>query len=251
MQDPYSILRAEAESVPKWLQTYSAGQPFPRRDFFSSRVVFYPGSGDDGHPLKLFGGTHAAHCFVFADFGGVSKTVFENALRDPEYTSEDGHPRYPKGYRSVSVVALKESELTPRGWRRRPGIEKEELGFALWAVLERTQDYDEAHGPSHIAILVIGAEAIASFEILFYQSGNRPAPYAVVIQDHGFGGNLPGNEFGSERSPLWQLAAKRPPKWLLVAQGDGTESWPGYEQASSVDYGGMHCRARALFNCRV
>src|SRR6266700_1312639 len=144
MQDPYSILRADAESVPEWLKTYSVGQPFPRKEFFSSRVVFYPGSGDDGHPLKLFGGTHAAHCFVFADFGGVSKTAFEHALSDPEYTSEDGHPRYPKGYQSVSVVALHESDLAPRGWRRRPGTEKEELGFALWAVLKRTPDYDEA-----------------------------------------------------------------------------------------------------------
>jgi hypothetical protein len=250
MQDPYTILRNEAEPVAEWLLAYTAGQPFPRRKFFSSRVVFYPGSGDDGHPLKLFGGTHSAHCFVFADCG-VSQETFERALSDPEFKSKEGHPRFPKGYQSLSLGALRRADVAPRGWPRAPDFEQSELRFALWAVLERKAEFGEDHGPSRIAILVIGAEAIVCFDVLFCRSKVRPPPYAIVVQDHGLGGNSPGNEFGGEGSRLWKLAEPNPPRWLLVAQGGGTRPWPGYKRMSAVDCGGMHGNARALFARRL
>ena len=41
---------------------------FNREDFFNSRVVFYPGAYVDGHAIKLFGSSHAAHCFVYCDY---------------------------------------------------------------------------------------------------------------------------------------------------------------------------------------
>jgi hypothetical protein len=66
------------ETIPAWLLSFQPlpefpieSQPaaaFPRSQFFSSRCVYYPGGGFDGHPVKLFGSSHSAHCFVYADY---------------------------------------------------------------------------------------------------------------------------------------------------------------------------------------
>jgi len=63
----YEYLRKMPEPMPCWLRDFSAGQAFNRDAFFASRVVYYPGSGADGHPVKLFGSTGRAHSFVYVD----------------------------------------------------------------------------------------------------------------------------------------------------------------------------------------
>lgn len=248
MKDPYSILREDSEPEPAWLFSYHLGT-FPREEFFGSRTVYYPGSGEDGHPLKLFGGTHSAHCFVFADYG-QSKAYVEDQLSDA------GHPGHPKGYRPREVLTLKESDLRPNGWVPHLDFAKHGLvlnsfattrppggPFCLFAVLERKPAFGADHGPLRIAILALGADGIAAFDALWAQSDSGPPPYAIVLQDHGFGGNW--TRFGGASSPLWRLARVHPPSWLLVAQN--TKPWPGYTCVSSLDPGGMHAHPRALF----
>jgi len=117
--------------------------------------------------------------------------------------------------------------------------------FGLWAVLERKAEVGDDHGPDRLAILVVGGDGIATYDALFCQAHSTPPAYAIVLQDHGFGGNW--THFGGD-SLLWQLAAARPPPWLLVA--DNTQAWPAYERVSSPDTGGMHGNARALFQRR-
>lgn len=241
MKDPYALLRSDPESTPAWLSAYAPGQPFPRQAFFSSRVVYYPGSAADGHPLKLFGGTHSAHCFVFVDYGHP-KDYFAEQLADP------AHPRHPRGYQAVSIASLAESDLVPSGWTQHvkvaaPAPSPPTGGaFSLFAVLERTVEFGDDHGPSRIAILVIGGDGIATYDALFCQDQGQRVPYAVVLQDDCFGGNW--TSFGGA-SLLWELASSRPPQWLLVAAN--TEAWPGFTRVSSSDTGGMHGHPRSLF----
>jgi hypothetical protein len=246
MPDPCSILKAEETHVPDWLAEYHTDMPFPRNQFFASRIVYYPGSAADGHPLRIFGGPHAAHCFVFSDYG-ESATYFEEQLRDEDHI---GHP---KGYRPLQVISLDESQLTPNGWQRHVTLRHTnnsfantrppEGPFALWAVLERKESFGDDHGPSRLAILVVGGDGVATFDALFCQPDGTP-PYAVVLQDHGFGGNW--TTFGGDGSPLWSLARRGTiPKWLLVA--DNTTPWPGYKVVSNADCGGMHASPRRLF----
>ena len=243
--DPYELLRAESEPTPDWLMAHAANQPFPRQAFFSSRVIYYPGSAADGHPLKLFGGTHAAHCFVFVDCG-LSKDFFEEQLADSEHA---GHPR---GYRALAVAALQESDLAPNGWKQHvspalpTGVQQARPpggAFALFAVLERNAEFGDDHGPSRLAILVVGGDGMATYDALFCQADSGLAPFAIVLQDHGSGGNW--SAFGG-RSVLWRLALARLPPWLLVA--DNTKAWPGYDSASTADNGGMHSHPRRLFH---
>jgi hypothetical protein len=64
----YEYLKNDQETIPPWLLEIKEGDKFPREDFFKSRIVFYPGSYTDGHAVKVFGLTHAAHSFVYVDY---------------------------------------------------------------------------------------------------------------------------------------------------------------------------------------
>ena len=105
------ILSKVAELMPEWLVDYQAGETFPREAFFASRIIYYPGSGTDGHPFCVFGKSLSGHCFVYAD-NGFSKGDLERQLVDPR------NPEHPLCYRLVSLVDVAEVELTPRGWKR-------------------------------------------------------------------------------------------------------------------------------------
>src|SRR5271165_5538967 len=68
-----SVLRAYQEEVPSCLHKgpHDKGPQLDTdnaNEFLDSRVVFYPGSGQDLHDLDVFGGAEAAHCFVHADY---------------------------------------------------------------------------------------------------------------------------------------------------------------------------------------
>ena len=43
-----------SEPMPVWLSSFTPGSAFDRSAFFSSRLVFYPGSGNDGHAVQVF-----------------------------------------------------------------------------------------------------------------------------------------------------------------------------------------------------
>ena len=86
----YEYLHRASEDTPIWLDQFGEEDSFSAQQFFASRVVFYPGSGTDGHPVKLFGSTHSAHCFVYADYG-VSRPVLEEELGHPTHHFQGYH----------------------------------------------------------------------------------------------------------------------------------------------------------------
>lgn len=259
MPTPLEILQHESEPVPVWLTAYQAEAPFPREAFFASRILYYPGSATDGHPLAVFGKLHAAHCFVYAD-NGFSKDELLRQLTDANA------PEHPRGYRLLSAVHVTERELTPHGWRpsipiprpdnpRLAAIRPPEGPFAVFAVLERDDAHGDDHGPRRLALLHVGGDGYATFDAFFCQQGSR-LPYAVLLQDHGYGGDwnrsIDREEgFGGE-GLLWRLAQHKGgvlPKWLLVA--DNTKPWPHYTPASDPCV--INCYrpigTRTLFRC--
>ena len=96
-----------AEPVPAWLQSHVPCSPLDVGAFFASRVVYYPGCGNDGHAIKLFGGSHAAHCFVYADY-----------LRSrDDVAGEFEHPATGlRGYEPITRSDMDPTLLAP-GWR--------------------------------------------------------------------------------------------------------------------------------------
>lgn len=217
-------------------------------DFFASRVVFYPGSGTDGQPVQFFGSRHAAHCFVYADYG----ITRDHVIRE---LGEAGHPF--AGYVSAGHRELLANDLTPNGWV--PHIKPRAAAqgptapvrpYAFVEILERRPGFDDAHGPQRLAILFLCADGVAAYDALFCQV-NATAPYAVVLQDHGFGGNW--TRFG-QGGALEELATNtgRLPQFLLVAAN--TDVWDGYSaiDGATLGGGGMHGYERQLWKriCR-
>lgn len=243
--DPIELLREDREEMPEWLLRYAPNERFDARQFFGGRTVFYPGCGDDGHPLRVFGKAHAAHSFVFVDYG-FPESHYAAHLRDAS------HPEHPKGYRPISVRSIDIHELGATNWtphHRGPTPDSiaaavmKRMGrpFGLFSVHQRLEGFGSEHGPKRIAILVLGADGAASYDGLYCQGGSPP--YAVLLQDHGFGGNW--DRFGAG-GVLQKLATDfNLPTWLLVA--DNTKPWPGYQKVSDSTCGGMHNHARFLW----
>ncbi len=224
------------EPLPGWLRKFNQRSVFNADDFFGSRVVYYPGSGDDGHAVKVFGSSHSAHCFVYADFA-VSRATIERDLSSPD--------RKFSGYDMVARIALRPTDLTPmRGKSHIIATEKQQWdahfknflsmqveSFAFLEVLKRHENLGEDHGAERLAILFIGADGHAAYDALFCQDG-RKAAFAILLQDHSWGGNY--SSFG-EGGILQSIAtrAERLPDILLVAMN--TTPWPGYRDLEGLE----------------
>jgi hypothetical protein len=233
------------EAIPRWLVEWAPEAGSPLEAFFASRVVFYPGSGTDGQPVEFFGMRHLAHCFVYVDYG-VSCDDFARELAD------DGHPYM--GYRSIDRIEIRVHDLVRHRWSRHvkhldgpSGAWGAEAPYAFMEILERKPGFGRRHGPQRLAVLFLHADGIAAYDLLFCQ--RRPGvntPYAVVLQDHGFGGNY--TTFG-KGGCLDELATRSTqlPEFLLVA--DNTVAWDGYValQRQVARGGGMHRHTRRLW----
>jgi len=252
----YDYLHRYREELPKWLGGFNPGDPFPSEQFFESQVVYYPGSGSHGNPIKVFGSTSASHCFVYVDYG-VEQARVERELDHPT--------RGVRGYRRLARLQVRERDLIPKGWtpHLHAGERSASSGsialrplrpFGFLEILERDPSLDGSHGAPRLAILFLGADGFAAYDALFCQRRENRRPFAVVLRDHGFGGNY--DRFGG--GGLLERIANRChvlPEFLLLY--DGTSSWEGYGAVRGVrgDWrgrrGGSLCCRRVLFRRAV
>jgi len=151
----------------------------------------------------------------------------------------------------LARLSLSETDLAPAGWLQHVHhlehmrFSNDFKPYAFLEILERDVDFDDDHGAHRLAILFLGADGIASYDALFCQENGVQPPFAVLIQEHGFGGNY--DKFG--RDGLLEriaLECKVFPKFLLVAEGSA--SWVGYEKMThlSGSVGGVAHKSRFL-----
>ena len=238
-ETPVQYLRQYTEPLPAWLRDFTPGSDYDREKFLSSRTVYYPGSGSDGQPLRLFAQPAAAHCFIYVDCGLERQTIVQELAGSPF-----------AGYECLARIAVSERELVPNGCRRHAclyvGTPVEP--FCFLEVLQRDRDHGEDHGPERIAVLFLGTDGFATFDALYGQG--QPGvlrPFAVVVQDHGFGGATARFDAGG---PLERFAhnAGMQPEFLLVAAS--SVAWSVYVAVFGVQWtpGGMHADRRRLFS---
>lgn len=174
----------------------------------------------------------ASH-FVYVDY-----LVTEAAVqRDLDNPPKHGYYARFLGYHRVERITLTQADLTPGGWvshgiplsHRRAQPQIQPYGFL--EIMERDANRDESHGAQRLFILFLGADGYASYDALFCQNSNRP-PYAVVLQDHGFGGNY--DKFG-QGGLLEQIAINTQcfPEYLFVTSN--TRPWTGYELVADIE----------------
>ncbi|MCB1092896.1 MAG: hypothetical protein KDL87_15270 [Verrucomicrobiae bacterium] len=229
----FEFLAQNPEPMPEWLADFQEDKPFQIEEFFGSRVVFYPGSGTDGHPVKIFGSTHSAHAFVYAE-NGHSQAEIEAELQRPTRRFRGYHPLY--------RIMLDRASLGLGEMVQVDGPDP----YQMLVILERDKDLSADHGALRIAILFLGADGIGAYASLFGARQSSGAPFAVLLQDHGWGGNY--DKFG--HGGRLEEAARGTgalPDWLLVAEG--THPWDGYSEVPDVEGepGGMHGSLRKLF----
>ena len=234
-------LQRYTEPLPDWLQQAA---PFDRERFFGSRTVYYPGSGIDGHPVEICAPAHAAHAFVYVDYG-VPKDDIRDRVHgvrgkrflgyEVEHEEDVQESALPGGW--VPHVTPSEAVRAVRGYQCFANIRP----FAWYVVLRREKDRDHAHGPARLALLFVGGDGFATFDALYCQKDGTNPPFLAVLQDHGFG-------WGFDRfcaGGLLERIASRCgvyPEWLLVGQnGNQWNQWEGYADAGAEpDPGGMH-----------
>ena len=223
------FLNPHAEPMPTWLANFRHGQAFSPELFFGSRVVYYPGSGNDGHAVKLFGGAHSAHCFVYCDYGYTQSRI-ERELEHPV--------RAFRGYRSFSRIHAGSHEVALPPSADRGMLPNTPGFFGFLEVLERIKRFGDSHGPERLAILFLRADG-HEYLRAFSQQGYSNPPYAILIEDYGFGGNY--DRFG-RGGKLEQLAIELrcTPEWLLV--GRDAPAWQSYQRVHGLagKRGGWH-----------
>lgn len=243
-----------AEATPAWLKSYSKGQAKPLAEFLHSRIVYYPGSAWDWHPIEVFGGSCSAHCFVYVDYIQPEAEVIGHL--QGEYGLD--------GYQILDSVPISEAELQRAIPRRRHYLNLDELRraaestqgmrngcdqfvpYARLVVLERRADRHE--GAERIAVLFLGADGHAAFEAIF---ANRNAPnlFGFLLQEHGFGGNYDRWGKGGLCDKMMQRSKVFPRFVLTDAEvcprhADGG-LYDGYQRIHGLAYSGS--RARDLY----
>ena len=172
-------------------------------------------------------------------------------LADLDNPEKNYHGSF-RGYHRLTRVDLTLDQIASVGWTQhakppmsdfaKPQIQP----FGFLEVLERNAALTDEYGAQRLAILFLGADGHATYDALFCQRNNLRAPFAVLLQDHGFGGNY--SNFGA--NGLMEKIAKSTevlPEWLIV--GPNTQAWQSYQLVDDVepDVGGMHRNKRSLF----
>ena len=201
-------------------------------------TLFYPGSGSDWGPLRLFG--------EFAHFERVIYCDYHCRWAECRGHLNDGGFWEEAGYRQISCREMSPVEWGLLSWNELWDKRSYQDSFATHSLHPRSHAFElllERKG-RFLTLVLLPTEAIGTFRYLLRR---KVTIDAVVLQEHGFGGQW--TNFGGE-SMLYEACQQDPsscPQWLLI--GENTKPWPGYSVASEgvVYRGQMHRFKRALY----
>ena len=191
-------------SEPSWLMSVTAVDAFPLHLVLKDSL-YYPASGLDGDPIRHLGGY--IHSFVYTDYS-VGETKIAESLVDPKHQL--------KGYRLIFSKNVSETVFGSSPPYEQNGSKAATLPYALWAVLERLNEFGTNHGPRRLSFLFIGGEAVQVFKHLYIDNGETPEVVAIIHCGIGWGGVC--NDLADRRQQLAQDVldhCARQPRFVL------------------------------------
>lgn len=234
------------EEILQWLADYRSGGRVSFSDFMSGRVGYYPGSGLDGHLVKVGGMSHGVHCFLYVDY-----------LETREHIVRELAVNGFRGYHSIGRIDFSEEDMYPHGHHqldvdidlsgRISSIIPGAKPYCFLEILERDADKNDSWGAERLAVTFLFADGIMTYYDLFSREYGK-APWILLLQNHGYRGNW--DRFG-HGGAMEKIALERDtlPQILLCA--DNTHPWCGYRLMNrevEASIGGMYGNHRYI--CR-
>ena len=235
-------LKTYREEMPQWLKDYKTGDFVPFSDIMAGRVGYYPGSWTDGTLIKVGNMSQSVHCFIQVDY-----------WMEREYLNRHlAMPRCVYGYHEIGRVEWALEDVLPHGEHPLPEVAKKcpkewydrDNPYYFLVVFERDKNRDDSWGAERFAVAFFMTDAIATYNNLFVHEYAK-APWIVLLQDHGLGGNY--DKFG-RGGILDRVIIRSGIKPEFVILGHSTDLWQDYERVSGAREvrGGMHERWRSL-----
>lgn len=206
-----------ASPTPAWLRrlTPAAIQQGPGAllQRLTEKALVYPGSDLDGSPVRQLNGV--LHSFIFMDYGTDPQVL------KAEMTQERRHGT---GFAHHRLLGLSEFDPLPflkdvPDQFRCPaaGQWAQQRPWGIWGVYEDTRAGREGE---RFSLLFFGTEAHEVMAALF----PRRAPTALVIQEHGFGGNCRQSHADAvlELAQQWESL----PELLIMGENTWNRPWP-------------------------
>ena len=164
------------EEIPQWLADYRPGDRVSFSDFMSGRVGYYPGSGLDGHLVKVGGMSHSVHCFLYVDY-----------LETREHIVRELAVNGFRGYHSIGRIDFSEEDMYPHGHHQLdvdidlsgrissmiPGAKP----YCFMEILERNADKNDSWGAERLAVTFLFADGIMTYYDLFSREYGRLLGY--------------------------------------------------------------------------
>jgi hypothetical protein len=223
-------------SAPEWLMVLDADamkkDNLPLGELLDGSL-YYPAAGFDGTPVQYCTGD--IYSFVYVDYSRPKDLLLEELNSD-----QNGF----KGYKMLSWRGVAMDELVPNGWHPEilPGPDENprqhqsliEEPYCIWAIMERSADFDEDHGPKRFSLLYLCADGAASYQALYNSNGFVPLILSIIRPGHAFGGNY--TDFTNPQGILARSvkANKKGMPEFLLHEGVRTEGeqlkaiWPDY-----------------------
>lgn len=244
MMELISYLNNYREETPAWIESYLRGEQITFKDVMSSKIGYYPGSGDDGTLIKVGGKSHSVHSFLYVDY-----MISRDELNDRLDTI--------RGYHQIGTIEWKEKDLMPNGQypldisiprqnlEPQRFVNQEVKPYCFSVFLERDEDKDDDWGAEHFVVTFLFADGIATYYQLFVKEYAK-APWIFLLQDHGFGCNYDRFGKGGILDAIISESGVFPE---FVICGDNTPIWRNYTKVEDVlpVYGGMHNNRRDLY----
>lgn len=210
-------------------------EPIPIQELLKDSL-YYPSAGFDGGVVKFF--SRQVQSFVFCDYGFHERDFLQEM---------DGF----RGYTVFASRRIFPSDLTPNGWHRQmpPGmtpevymkyIDLDKKPFAHWVVYERSEQFDENHGPQRFSLIYIGGEGVATYQALYWSNGLCPKILAIIQPGTAFGHNY--TDFSKKDGFLAWVVYNNPfgtPQTILfggsVDDYENKFHWDGYVMTDTID----------------